>query len=134
MGADSATGATPPTGSPSSPGPAAGGVPAWRRHSPPRGWVPASAPVADRPHPFAAVPSPRDRRDRFRPGGGVLVNVSSGAATKPYEGWAAYRASKTAAELVTEVVALEGRRSVRAFALSPGLVDTDMTRARTAAR
>ena len=30
------------------------------------------------------------RHVRSRPGGGVLVNMSSGAATRPYEGWAAY--------------------------------------------
>jgi benzil reductase ((S)-benzoin forming) len=67
------------------------------------------------------------RHVRARPGGGVLVNMSSGAAVKPYEGWAAYCASKAALEMVTEVVALEERGSgLRAYALSPGLVDTDM--------
>ncbi len=30
------------------------------------------------------------RHVRDRPGRGVLVNISSGAATTPYEGWAAY--------------------------------------------
>ena len=64
---------------------------------------------------------------RRRPGPGVLVNISSGAATKPYEGWAAYCASKAAVDQLTGCVALEeARHGLRAYALSPGLVDTDM--------
>ncbi len=67
------------------------------------------------------------RHVRARPGGGVLVNVSSGAATRPYEGWAAYGASKAAVEMVSEVVAREERGSgLAAYAVSPGMVDTDM--------
>ena len=67
------------------------------------------------------------RHVRSRTGGGVLVNMSSGAATRPYEGWAAYCASKAALDMATEVTALEERGSgLRAFALSPGLVDTGM--------
>ncbi len=64
---------------------------------------------------------------RRRAGPGVLVNISSGAATTPYEGWAAYCASKAAVDQLTRVVALEeARHGLRAYALSPGLVDTDM--------
>ena len=64
---------------------------------------------------------------RRRSGPGVLVNISSGAATKPYEGWGAYCASKAAVDQLTRVLALEeGRHGLRAYALSPGLVDTDM--------
>jgi NAD(P)-dependent dehydrogenase (short-subunit alcohol dehydrogenase family) len=64
---------------------------------------------------------------RGRAGRGVLVNVSSGAATKPYEGWAAYCASKAAVEQLTRVVALEeARHDLCAYAVSPGIVDTDM--------
>ena len=33
------------------------------------------------------------RHVRAREGGGVLINVSSGAAVKPYEGWGAYCAA-----------------------------------------
>jgi benzil reductase ((S)-benzoin forming) len=67
------------------------------------------------------------RHVRGRPGGGVLVNMSSGAATSPYRGWAAYCASKAAVEMVTEVVGLEERDSgLLAYAVSPGVVDTDM--------
>jgi NAD(P)-dependent dehydrogenase (short-subunit alcohol dehydrogenase family) len=64
---------------------------------------------------------------RRRSGPGVLVNISSGAASTPYEGWAAYCASKAAVDQLTHVVALEeARHGLRAYALSPGLVDTDM--------
>jgi NAD(P)-dependent dehydrogenase (short-subunit alcohol dehydrogenase family) len=67
------------------------------------------------------------RHVRSRPGGGVLVNMSSGAAASPHIGWAAYGASKAAVDMATDVVALEERRhGLRAFALSPGVVDTDM--------
>jgi NAD(P)-dependent dehydrogenase (short-subunit alcohol dehydrogenase family) len=64
---------------------------------------------------------------RERPGRGVLVNISSGAATKAYEGWAAYCASKAAVDQLTRVVALEeARHELCAYSLYPGLVDTDM--------
>ena len=67
------------------------------------------------------------RHVRGRPGPGVLVNLSSGAATRPYEGWAAYGGSKAAVEMITEVVAREERsHGLSAYALSPGLVDTAM--------
>lgn len=55
---------------------------------------------------------------------GVLVNISSGAATTAYEHWGPYCASKAAVEMLTEVTVLEGH--ARAYAVSPGLVDTDM--------
>jgi NAD(P)-dependent dehydrogenase (short-subunit alcohol dehydrogenase family) len=62
-----------------------------------------------------------------RPGGGVLVNLSSGAGTRPYAGWAPYCAGKAAVEMVSAVAALEERRhGLRAYALAPGLVDTEM--------
>ncbi len=58
---------------------------------------------------------------------GVLVNVSSGAASSAYEGWAAYCAGKAAVERLTEVVALEEREiGLRAHAVAPGVVDTAM--------
>jgi len=64
---------------------------------------------------------------RSRPGPGALVNISSGAATKPYEGWAAYCASKAAVDQLTRVVALEeARHGLVAYSVAPGLVDTDM--------
>lgn len=59
--------------------------------------------------------------------GGVLVNMSSGAAWKPYAGWAAYCAGKAAVERLTEVVAAEeGSIGLRAYSVAPGVVDTAM--------
>jgi hypothetical protein len=55
----------------------------------------------------------------------VLVNISSGAASKAYAGWAAYCASKAAVERFTDVLALE-EPDLRAYAVAPGVVDTDM--------
>ena len=67
------------------------------------------------------------RHVRGRPGEGSLVNISSGAASTPYRGWAAYCASKAAVEMVTEVVGLEeADTGLLAFSVSPGVVDTDM--------
>jgi NAD(P)-dependent dehydrogenase (short-subunit alcohol dehydrogenase family) len=64
---------------------------------------------------------------RAREGAGTLVNISSGAAANPYEGWAAYCASKAAVDQLTRVVALEeARHGLAAYAVSPGLVDTEM--------
>jgi NAD(P)-dependent dehydrogenase (short-subunit alcohol dehydrogenase family) len=67
------------------------------------------------------------RHVRSRPGTGSLVNMSSGAATSPYRGWAAYCASKAAVEMLTEVVGLEeADHGLLAYAVAPGVVDTDM--------
>ena len=67
------------------------------------------------------------RHVRSRPGGGVLLNVTSGAASTPYSGWAPYCASKAAVDQLTRVVALEeASHGLRALSVSPGLVDTDM--------
>jgi NAD(P)-dependent dehydrogenase (short-subunit alcohol dehydrogenase family) len=67
------------------------------------------------------------RHVRSRPGGGALVNVTSGAATTPYAGWAAYCAAKAAVDQLTRVVAVEeADAGLRALAVSPGLVDTAM--------
>lgn len=58
---------------------------------------------------------------------GVLVNVSSGAATSPYAGWSAYCAAKAAVDRMTEVLQLEEEGSgLRAHAVAPGVIDTAM--------
>jgi benzil reductase ((S)-benzoin forming) len=67
------------------------------------------------------------RHVRSRDGGGVLVNVSSGAAHKGYAGWGPYCAAKAAVERFTEVLAAEETEAgLRAHAVAPGVVDTDM--------
>jgi benzil reductase ((S)-benzoin forming) len=67
------------------------------------------------------------RHVRQRGGEGVLVNISSGAASKPYAGWSLYCAGKAAVERLTECVALEeAAHGLRAHAVAPGVIDTDM--------
>jgi len=67
------------------------------------------------------------RHLRRRGGEGVLVNVSSGAARKPYAGWSIYCAAKAAVDRMTECVALEeAAHGLRAYAVAPGVIDTDM--------
>jgi NAD(P)-dependent dehydrogenase (short-subunit alcohol dehydrogenase family) len=67
------------------------------------------------------------RHVRARAGGGVLVNVSSGAARRAYFGWSAYCAAKAAVDRLTECVALEeAEAGLRAHAVAPGVIDTDM--------
>ncbi len=67
------------------------------------------------------------RHVRGREGGGVLINISSGAAWKGYEGWSAYCAGKAGVALLTECLAMEeADRGLRVHAVAPGIVDTDM--------
>lgn len=67
------------------------------------------------------------RQLRARGGEGVLVNVSSGAAQHAYAGWSVYCAAKAAVERLTECVALEeSAHGLRAHAIAPGVIDTDM--------
>jgi NAD(P)-dependent dehydrogenase (short-subunit alcohol dehydrogenase family) len=67
------------------------------------------------------------RHLRSRGGGGVLINVSSGAARNAYAGWSIYCAGKAAVERMTECVQLEeAHQGLRAYAVSPGLIDTGM--------
>lgn len=60
-------------------------------------------------------------------GGGVIINISSGAASTPREGWSAYCAAKAGLAMLTQSIRLEfGERGIRAYSLRPGVVDTDM--------
>ena len=60
-------------------------------------------------------------------GGGTIVNISSGAGTRPLEGWSAYSASKAGMKMLTRSIALEhGPQGVRVFGFSPGTTDTNM--------
>jgi len=60
-------------------------------------------------------------------GGGTVVNVSSGAAENPYEGWSAYCAGKAGLAMLTRSLHLEyGGQGIRAFGFRPGTVDTEM--------
>ena len=60
-------------------------------------------------------------------GRGVIVNVSTGAATSPREGWSHYCSSKAAALMLTKTVHHEyATKGIRAIGLSPGTVKTEM--------
>ena len=63
-------------------------------------------------------------------GSGTIVNLGSGAAHNPLEGWSHYCAAKAATDMLTRCTHLENRgRGIRVFSLSPGTVATDMQRA-----
>jgi 3-oxoacyl-[acyl-carrier protein] reductase len=60
-------------------------------------------------------------------GGGTVINISSGAATRVLEGWSHYCASKAAVLSLTRSVDMEYRDAgIRVIGLSPGTVATDM--------
>ena len=60
-------------------------------------------------------------------GGGTIVNVSSGAATRPLQGWSAYCSAKAGLAMLTRVVMLENHQhGIRVFGFQPGTTDTDM--------
>jgi NAD(P)-dependent dehydrogenase (short-subunit alcohol dehydrogenase family) len=68
------------------------------------------------------------RRMRERGGGGTIVNVSSISAKAGNLGQGNYAASKAAVVALTKTIAREGaRRGIRANAIRPGLIETDMT-------
>lgn len=54
-----------------------------------------------------------------------IVNVSSGAAEKPFAGWAMYCSSKAANKLFFEVI-LSENKSMNLLQINPGVFDTDM--------
>ncbi len=65
--------------------------------------------------------------DMLAAGRGTIVNVSSGAALRPQEGWSAYCAGKAGLAMLTQAIALEtAARGVRVFGFQPGTTDTEM--------
>ena len=61
--------------------------------------------------------------------GACVVNVSTLGTRDPFPGFFAYAASKAAMNLMVKSCASEGREmGVRAFAVAPGAVETDMLR------
>jgi 3-oxoacyl-[acyl-carrier protein] reductase len=68
------------------------------------------------------------RHMRSRDGGGAIVNVASLAGKTGNLGQGAYVASKEAVVALTRTIAREGgSRGIRANAVRPGFIDTDMT-------
>jgi len=59
----------------------------------------------------------------------VVVNISSGAAQRPVDGWSGYCASKAALDMLSLTCQKEQdlqKTGVKVFSLSPGVVDTAM--------
>lgn len=65
-----------------------------------------------------ALPALRER-------GGAIVNISSDAATEPYEGWGGYGATKAALDQLSNVLAAE-EPSVAVWWVDPGEMRTEM--------
>lgn len=58
---------------------------------------------------------------------GVVLNVSSVAAVRPFRGQAIYAAAKAGVEALTRALAIEyARKGIRVVCLRPGPVETDM--------
>lgn len=63
-------------------------------------------------------------------GAGVIINISSGAASNAIEGWSHYCATKAGVLALTRCVHKEyAEHGIRCIGLSPGTVATDMQRA-----
>ncbi len=69
----------------------------------------------------AVIPHMMERRH------GVIVNIGSVAAERPFRGQAAYAASKGGVESLTRALAAEyGRKGIRVHCVRPGPIATDM--------
>lgn len=63
----------------------------------------------------------------YKQNSGTIINISSGAAHNPLEGWSAYCAGKAGVHMVTRATALEAaEKGVRVYGFAPGVVDTEM--------
>lgn len=59
----------------------------------------------------------------------LIVNISSGAANKPYSGWGCYCSAKAALDMFTGCVGIEQNKAsnpVNIISFNPGIMDTDM--------
>jgi 3-oxoacyl-[acyl-carrier protein] reductase len=66
---------------------------------------------------------------------GVIINISSAAASKPGRGQSNYVAAKAGLEGFTKALAVElASKGIRVNAVAPGVIETEMTRAIRAAR
>ncbi len=65
----------------------------------------------------------------MKSGGGTIINISSGAATSPLEGWSHYSSTKAAVLMLTRCVHKEeAGNGIRCVGLSPGTVATQLQR------
>nr|MBN2276631.1 SDR family oxidoreductase [candidate division Zixibacteria bacterium] len=59
--------------------------------------------------------------------GGTIINISSGAAIRPYIGWSTYGSQKAAVDMFTRIAAQEfGGDPIRIAAISPGPFESRM--------
>jgi len=59
----------------------------------------------------------------------IIINISSGAAQKAYDGWGSYCTTKAGINMLTEVIDKEQAFKgfpIKTFAIAPGVVDTLM--------
>ena len=56
----------------------------------------------------------------------VVINISSGAASKSIASWSTYCSSKSALEAFAKVIAIENHKNLKVFNFRPGIVDTKM--------
>lgn len=61
----------------------------------------------------------------YMPAGGIIANLSSGAASAEHAGWSAYAASKAGLERLSATLAAE-RPDLLVVAIRPGVTDTGM--------
>jgi NAD(P)-dependent dehydrogenase (short-subunit alcohol dehydrogenase family) len=59
------------------------------------------------------------------PDGGCIINITSDAATEPYEGWGGYGSSKAALEQLSRILGAE-QPALRVYAVDPGDMRTRM--------
>ncbi|QBQ07027.1 SDR family NAD(P)-dependent oxidoreductase [Sporosarcina pasteurii] len=58
-----------------------------------------------------------------------IMNISSGAGRKPYEGWGSYCTSKAGLDHFSRIIAVEQERAsnpVEVVSIAPGIIDTGM--------
>lgn len=66
---------------------------------------------------------------QYHPGPKLIINVSSGAASNPYDGWSCYCSSKAGLEMFAKVVDTEqkiNKQGFKVFSVSPGVINTQM--------
>ena len=68
-------------------------------------------------------------REMKKTGGGSIINLSSANSTVPYIAYSGYCSAKAGVDMLTKVAALElGPYKIRVNVISPGLIQTPMTR------
>jgi NAD(P)-dependent dehydrogenase (short-subunit alcohol dehydrogenase family) len=67
-------------------------------------------------------------RESDADGGGTIVSISARSSLEGGEGDSVYRATKAGVRLLTESIAEENRGTVRANAIMPSVIDTEMNR------